>query len=158
LRPYPPEPLVALHQRDRFECGEALLDDWLKDRALANQVSGASRTYVVADGSRRVHGYYALAAGAIARRAATGGVRRNMPEPVPVIVLGRLAVDKGAQGKRIGGALLRDAVERCVAVSQEIGVRALLAHALHDEARRFYEHYGFSPSPIHPMTVMLRLP
>lgn len=153
----PPEPLTASHRLDDFECGEALLDDWLKRRALTNQSSGASRTFVVTDANSRVRGYYALAAGAISHPLATSGVRRNMPDPVPVIVLGRLAVDREAQGLHLGAALLQDAVNRAVAVSHDAGVRALLVHALHDRARQFYEHYGFQPSPVHPMTLMLRL-
>jgi GNAT superfamily N-acetyltransferase len=80
-----------------------------------------------------------------------------MPDPVPVMVLARLAVDRRAQGLHLGAALLQDAVNRAVAVSQNAGVRALLVHALHVKAKQFYEHYGFQPSPTHPMTLMLRL-
>jgi GNAT superfamily N-acetyltransferase len=149
--------LVALHQVDDFECGEVVLDDWLKRRALANQSSGASRTFVVADQDGRVCGYYAMAAGAVSHQLATSGVRRNMPDPVPVMVLARLAVDRMAQGQHLGASLLQDAVNRTVAVSQSAGVRALLVHALHDKAKQFYEHYGFQPSPAHPMTLMMRL-
>ena len=153
----PPEPLAASHRLDDFECGEAVLDDWLKRRALANQSSGASRTFVVADQDGRVCGYYAMAAGAVSHRLATSGVRRNMPDPVPVMVLARLAVDRRAQGLHLGASLLQDAVKRAVAVSQNAGVRALLVHALHEQAKQFYEHHGFQPSPAHPMTLMLRL-
>lgn len=135
----------------------ALLDEWLAWRALANRVSGASPTFVVADQDGRVSGYYAIAAGAVAHRLATSGVRRNMPSPVPVILLARLAVDKRAQGIKLGPALLRDAVNRALVVSQNAGVRALLVHALHDRARLFYEHFGFRASPQHPLTLMLRL-
>lgn len=134
-----------------------MLDDWLKRRALGNQSSGVSRTFVVADQGARVHAYYAMAAGAVSHQLATSGVRRNMPDPVPVMVLARLAVDRRAQGLHLGAALLQDAVNRAVAVSQNAGVRALLVHALHEKARQFYEHYGFQPSPTHPMTLMLRL-
>jgi GNAT superfamily N-acetyltransferase len=150
--------LTASHRLDEFVCGEPSLDDWLKRRALANQSSGASRTFVVVDEGGRVRGYYALAAGAVSHELATSNVRRNMPDPVPVMVLGRLAVDRGTQGLRLGAALLQDAVKRAVAVSNDAGVRALLVHALHERARQFYEHYGFLPSPTHPMTLMLRLP
>ena len=153
----PPEPLAASHRLDDFECSEAVLDDWLKRRALANQSSGASRTFVVTDEDGRVRGYYAMAAGAVSHQLATSGVRRNMPDPVPVMVLARLAVDRRTQGQYLGASLLQDAVNRAVAVSQNAGVRALLVHALHERARQFYEHYGFQPSPTHPMTLMLRL-
>lgn len=153
-----PEPLTASYRLDAFECGEPLLDEWLKRRALANQSSGASRTFVVLDNGGRVRGYYALAAGAVSHESATSKVRRNMPDLVPVMVLGRLAVDRGAQGQQLGAALLQDAVKRAVAVSNNAGVRALLVHALHERARQFYEHYGFQPSPTHLLTLMLRLP
>jgi GNAT superfamily N-acetyltransferase len=152
-----PEPLLTTHLLDGFDCGESVLDEWLKRRALANQVSGACRTFVVADDSSRVVGYYAMAAGAVSHHMATGPMRRNMPDPVPVMVLGRLAVDHRAHGMKLGAALLQDAVNRAVAVSQNAGVRALLVHALHDRAKHFYEHYGFQASSLHPMTLMLRL-
>lgn len=152
-----PQAFTASHLVDAFECGEAVLDEWLRRRALVNQISGASRTFVVADAQGRVHGYYALAAGAVSHQMATGSVRRNMPDPIPVMVLARLAVDHRAQGIKLGAALLQDAVHRAVNVSQNAGVRALLVHALHDRARQFYEHYGFQASPQHPMTLMLRL-
>ncbi|HSM97842.1 MAG TPA: GNAT family N-acetyltransferase [Gallionella sp.] len=153
----PPEPLTALHRLDDFECGEASLDDWIKRRALANQLSGASRTFVVTDEEGNIRGYYAMAAGAVSHRLATSGVRRNMPDPLPVMILARLAVDRRMQRLHLGAALLQDAVNRAVAVSQNAGVRALLVHALHEKAKQFYEHYGFQPSPTHPMTLMLRL-
>jgi len=152
-----PQPLAATHLLDGFECGEASLDEWLKRRALANQLSGASRTFVVADHGGRAYGYYAMAAGAVSHPMATSGVRRNMPDPIPVMVLARLAVDHRAQGIKLGAALLQDAVNRAVTVSQNAGVRALLVHALHERAKQFYEHYGFLVSPQHPMTLMLRL-
>jgi GNAT superfamily N-acetyltransferase len=158
LRLSAPVPLAAAHVLDAFECGEASLDEWLKRRALANQSSGASRTFVVADETAKVMGYYALAAGSVSHELATSGVRRNMPDPVPVLVLGRLAVDGSAQGMRLGSALLQDAVNRAAAVAENAGVRALLVHALHDRAKSFYEGYGFQPSPVHPLTLMLRLP
>lgn len=152
-----PEPLSSVHRLDDFECGELVLDEWLKRRAQANQLSGGSRTFVVADQDNRVCGYYAMAAGAVAHQMATSSVRRNMPDPVPVMVLARLAVDQRAQGIYLGASLLQDAVNRAVAVSHNAGVRALLVHALHDRAKQFYEHYGFQASPVHPMTLMLRI-
>jgi len=153
-----PQPLTASHRLDEFECGEPSLDEWLKRRALANQSSGARRTFVVLDDGGRVRGYCALAVGAVSHDSATSKVRRNMPDPVPVMVLGRLAVDRGAQGQKLGAALLQDAVKRAVTVSSNAGVRALLVHALHERAKQFYERYGFAPSPTHPLSLMLRLP
>ena len=157
LTPSAPQPLAATHLLDGFTCGKTSLDEWLKRRATTNQLSGASRTFVVADTENRVCGYYAMAAGAVSHAMATSGVRRNMPDPVPVMVLARLAIDHRAQGIQLGAALLQDAVNRAVTVSQNAGVRALLVHALHDRAKQFYEHFGFQQSPQHPMTLMLRL-
>jgi GNAT superfamily N-acetyltransferase len=152
-----PQPLAVNHLLDGFDCGEGVLDDWLKRRAMTNQLSGASRTFVVADKEGRVFGYYAIAAGAVAHQQATSAVRRNMPDPIPVMVLARLAVDRQVQGIKLGASLLQDAVNRVVVVSQSVGVRALLVHALNDRAKAFYAHYGFQESPQHPMTLMLRL-
>ena len=152
-----PQPLDTTHQLTAFDCGEPSLDEWLRRRALTNHLSGASRTFVVTDLDGVVRGYYALAAGALAHEMATSAVRRNMPDPVPVMVLARLAVDRRAQGGRVGAALLQDAVLRSQGVARNAGVRALLVHALHERARQFYEHYGFQVSPAHPMTLMLRL-
>lgn len=152
-----PEPLAPKHHVSGFACGEPVLDDWLKRRAMANQASGASRTFVVADARHSVFGYYAVAAGAVSHALATGGVRRNMPDPVPVLVLARLAVDQRAQGIKLGSSLLQDAVNRALTVAQNTGVRALLVHALHERAQRFYQHYGFHASPVDPMVLMLRV-
>ena len=152
-----PQPLATTHLADGFACGEAALDEWLKRRAMINQLSGASRTFVVTDQDHRIFGYYAMAAGAVSHPMAIRAVRRNRPDPVPVMVLARLAADRQAHGIQLGASLLQDAVNRAVVVSQNAGVRALLVHALHDRARQFYEHYGFQESPQHPMTLMLRL-
>lgn len=152
-----PEPLAPKHHVSGFSCGEPVLDDWLKRRAMANQASGASRTFVVADARHSVLGYYAVAAAAVSHALATGGVRRNMPDPVPVLVLARLAVDQRAQGIKLGSSLLQDAVNRALTVAQNTGVRALLVHALHERAQRFYQHYGFQASPVDPMVLMLRV-
>ena len=152
-----PQPLAAAHQRGDFESGEPALEEWLKRGAMNNQLTGDSRTFVVVDEENRVLGLYAMAAGAVAHHVATSSVRRNMPDPVPVMVLGRLAVDRRAQGIKLGAAMLHDAVMRAITVSQNTGVRALLVHAIHERAKQFYVHYGFQESPQHPMTLMLRL-
>jgi GNAT superfamily N-acetyltransferase len=153
-----PQPLLPTHHCNGFASTEPELDVWLMRRAYANQLSGASRTFVVVDAQQVVVGYYALAAGAVSHQVATSAVRRNMPDPVPVMVLARLAVDQRAQGIQLGASLLQDAVKRCVLVSQHAGIRALLVHALHDRAKQFYDHYGFQASPVHPLTLLLRLP
>jgi len=152
----PPEHLTAEHDLSGFDCGVPELDDWLKRRALQNEASRASRTFVVvADG--RVVGYYALATGAVAHRAATGRVPRNMPEPIPVMVLARLAVDREYQGSGLGAGLLRDALLRTLRAADIAGIRAILLHAVNEDAKRFYLHYGFAESPVDPLTMMITL-
>jgi GNAT superfamily N-acetyltransferase len=152
-----PIPLSPDYNLKDFNCGEPQLDGWLQRRALATHKSGATRCFVSLDEADRLRGYYALAAGAVTRRDATTAVRRNMPDPVPVMVLARLAVDLRARGRRLGGALLRDAWQRCELVSREAGVRAMLVHALDERACGFYERYGFVRSPFHRLMLMLPL-
>jgi GNAT superfamily N-acetyltransferase len=148
-----PEPLTAQHALGSFDSGVVSLDDWLRRRAMQNQTSGASRTFVACDDAR-VAGYYALAASAVAPDAATGRFRRNMPDPVPVAVLGRLAIDKSFQGKALGRALFRDAALRVLAAADSIGIRGMLVHAISDEAKSFYVGLGLDVSPREPMTLM----
>jgi GNAT superfamily N-acetyltransferase len=149
-----PEKLRPDHDLSEFKCGEPSLDHWLRQRALQNEESGASHTYVVCAG-QQVVGYYALAVGAVAHAEAPGRVRRNTPDPVPVMIIGRLAVHKDFQGRRIGTGLLRDAVLRTLQAADIAGVRAILVHAISEQARRFYEDRGFIASPIDPMTLMI---
>lgn len=149
-----PEKLSADHDLSQFRCGEPTLDDWLRRRAVQNEESGASRTYVACVG-KRVVGYYALAVGAVAHADAPGRVRRNMPDPVPVMVIGRLAVDETAQGQAIGPALLRDAILRTLQAAEIAGIRAILVHAISERAKRFYERWGLTASPAEPMTLMI---
>jgi GNAT superfamily N-acetyltransferase len=151
-----PAPLSECHHLDQFECGQPTLDDWLRRRALANQASGASRIFVTCRGVQVV-GYYALAAGAVTSHEAPGRLRRNMPDPIPMIVLGRLAIDRSQQGKGVGAALLRDAVARTRRLSLEAGIAGILVHALSPDAKQFYEHWGFVESPYNPMTLVARL-
>jgi predicted N-acetyltransferase YhbS len=151
-----PEPLGDRHDLAPFNCGVASLDEWLKRRARSNQASGASRTFVVSDGLR-VAGYYALAASGVAVTVAPGRFRRNMPDPIPVVVLGRLAVDVSQQGKGLGRELFRDAAMRVVSAAETIGIRCILVHAISSEAKAFYTALGFEPSPLEPMTLMVTL-
>jgi GNAT superfamily N-acetyltransferase len=152
----PPEPLAPDHELDAFESGVAALDEWLKRRARRNEAEGASRTFVLCAG-RRVVGYFSLAAGSVLHGTATGKVRRNMPDPVPVLLLGRLAVDRSYHGKGLGADLLSNAVLRAIAAADTVGVRAILVHAISDPAKAFYEKHGFRPSPIEPMTLMVTI-
>lgn len=151
-----PEPLAPDHELEAFESGVAALDDWLRRRSRRNEAEGASRTFVICAG-RRVVGYYSLAAGSILHAAATGNVRRNMPDPVPVLLLGRLAVDRNWHGKGLGADLLADAVLRAIGAAETVGVRAILVHAISEGAKSFYEKHGFRPSPVEPMTFMITM-
>ena len=150
-----PSILTSTHILAAFDSGVASLDDWLRRRALTNQLSGASRVYVVAAANRRVVGYYALASGALAHAQAPGRIKRNMPDPVPMAVLGRLAVDRSMQGKGLGVALLQDAVLRVSQAAMILGIRGILVHAISDEARAFHEHHGFVASVSDPWTLIL---
>ncbi len=151
-----PEPLKSHHQLDAFHSGVAPLDEWLQRKAHHNEAEDGSRTFVLCAGNQVV-GYYSLATGSLLLTAATGRVRRNMPSPVPVILLGRLAIDQSWQGRGLGSDLLRDALRRVIATSENVGVRAILVHAISLEAKAFYEGHGFQPSPVDPMMLMLKL-
>jgi len=149
-----PRPISETDDVAEFDCGEPTLDDYLRMRALANHVGGASRCFVTClDG--QVVGYYALASGAVSHSDCAGKFRRNMPDPIPVILLSRLAIDSKHQRCGLGESLLRDAIARAVQAAEQIGVRAILVHALHDEARNFYARYGFEPSPTDDLHLML---
>ena len=151
-----PEPLDAHHDTESFSCGVASLDTWLKRRALKNQATGVSRTFVACDGGGVV-AYYCLASSAVSVDEAPGRFHRNMPDPIPVVVLGRLAVHHSLQGTGVGRALLRDAGLRVMQAADAIGVRGMIVHVLSAEARTFYEQVGFDPSPLDPMTLMITL-
>lgn len=151
-----PELINRAHKVEKFESGEVVLDDWLKKRALKNDAHGASRTFVVHQ-KNEVIAYYALATGGVMTKNVPGRVKRNMPNPIPVMILARLAVNKDSQNLGIGRALLKDAVLRTLKVSHEVGVKALLTHAISDHAKHFYKRFGFIESPLDQMTLMLPL-
>ena len=153
LTPTAPELLASHHDIAGFDSGSATLDEWLRRRALANQDSGATRTFVSCVGSRVV-AYYALASSAVGTTAAPGRFKRNMPDPIPVVVLARLAVTRSHQGQGLGRALFRDAALRVVQAADSIGIRGVLVHAISDEAKAFYLRLGLSLSPLDPMTLM----
>lgn len=149
-----PRTLVAGDDVAAFDCGEPSLDEYLRKRALTNHIEGASRC-IVTTHSGQVVGYYALASAAIYHRELRGRARRNMPDPVPGVLLSRLAVDRKHQGSGIGRQLLRDAILRTIEAADLIGVRVLLVHALHDQAREFYTRQGFESSPSDPLHLIL---
>lgn len=152
----PPQPVKTDHDFSKFDSGRPVLDNWLRQRAIKNEVSGASRTYVVCE-NVRVVGYYCLSNGSIESKQTPGKVKRNMPDPIPVMLMGRLAVDGSRQGLGLGRGLLKDAICRTLKAADVAGMRALLVHALDEDAAAFYLHNGFSRSPIDPLVLMLPL-
>ena len=147
--------LTKEHDCGDFDCGHALLNDWLRRYALQNQRANAAKTFVVCQG-RRVIGYYSLAVGAVDHAAATARVRKGVARhPIPVMVLARLAVDHHYQGKKIGRCLLRDAILRTLQAADIAGIRAIFVNAKDERARGFYERFGFEPSPIYSLQLML---
>jgi GNAT superfamily N-acetyltransferase len=152
----PPAPIAVSHDIADFQSGIVTLDEWLQKRALKNEQSSASRTYVTCEGNKVV-GYYCLSAGAVAVSEAPKKMTRNMPDPIPVLVMGRLAIDQSWQNKGLGKALLLDASRRAIQAGEIAGVAALLVHALSEEAKRFYLSRGFIESPVQPMTLFMRL-
>lgn len=151
-----PTPLTANFDFNQFDSGEPSLDEWLKKRALKNQATGASRCFVIGN-NNKVIGYYSLSAGAINHDSSPSSMRRNMPDPLPILLLGRLAIDKNHHNQGLGSALLRDALLRAVNVANHAGISAILVHALSESAKRFYLSRGFVESPIQPMTLMMTL-
>ena len=151
------EALRADHNVSAFDCGKPELTEWLRRFALTNQQAESARVYVVHRGGRIV-GYYALVSSAVSRSNAPVRVGQGLANhPVPVVLLARLAVDAGEQRQGLGAALLKDAFLRVVRAADEIGVRALLVHAQDEEARAFYEHFDFEPSPTDPLHLFLLL-
>ena len=148
-----PVPISAAHDVAGFSCGNDALDGWLKTTALKAEGRSA-RTYVVCEGSA-VAGYYCLATGAVARSAAPGAMRRNVPDPVPVMIVGRLAVAERCKGHGIGSGMLRDALQRVVQAAEIVGCRAILVHAIDDAAADFYSRHGFVEFPAASRTMFL---
>ncbi len=158
--PKPPlskvEAIAESHDVSRFDCGaHESLNDWLKRFALANQKSESSRTYVV-HRNRSVVGYYSIAAGSVSVEESPGRIAKGLARhPIPVILLARLALDKDEKGTGLGKALLKDALARIAQAADIVGARAVLVHAIDEQARKFYEHFDFEPSPIHELQLML---
>jgi predicted N-acetyltransferase YhbS len=140
--------ITKQHYLDEFHSGEEILDSWLRERAISNTETAASRTYVICPpDSRKVIGYYAVCMGQVLNQKVIGSMRRNMPRQIPAVILGRLAIDQKWQGKGLGGALLRDAVERAVRASKEVSARLMIVHAISTKAEEFYSHHGFVRLP-----------
>lgn len=152
-----PQPLDSEHQINGFDSGVGSLDIWLVKHARAAAGAGSARTYVVVDTEQdRVIGYHALSLASIEHNDATNRARKGMPRhSIPAMLLARLAVDKTVQGKGVGAFLLQDAMSRALSVAEQAGMRLLLVHAVNEEARAFYEHFGFEPSPTDAMNLQL---
>jgi GNAT superfamily N-acetyltransferase len=152
-----PQPLGGEHRLNGFDCGVGSLDIWLVKHARTAGGAGSARTYVVLDSKEdRVIGYHALTVASIEHAEATERARKGMPKhPIPAMLLARLAVDKTAQGRGIGAFLLQDAMTRALSVAEQAGIRLMLVHALNDDARSFYEHFGFEASPTDPHNLQL---
>jgi GNAT superfamily N-acetyltransferase len=152
-----PEPLTKSHTLDDFDCGSAPLNDWLTRHALASQAAGTARVFVTTGDGERVVGYYALAAAQVEPVAATERLAKGQPKhrPIPVVLLARLAVHLDHQSRGVGTSLLKDAMLRAHQAAEQIGLRAMLVHAKDDQARQWYEQYGFEPSLTDPLHLIL---
>lgn len=152
-----PAPLGHGDDVEDFACGVASLDHWFKKHAMQARAVGSARTFIVTDAEQqRVVGYHALTAASITHDEATARAAKGMPRhPIPAALLARLAVDQSVQGQGIGAWLLRDAMLRTLAAAESVGIRVLLVHAIDDNARRFYERYGFEASPTDPRNLQM---
>lgn len=154
----PPEKISDKHETAGFDCGQPSLNDFLKSRAVKNAENKATVTFVVChEGSDEVAGFFSLATGAVMREGAPKGMQRNMPRDIPVVVLGRLAVDQSCQGIGLGADMLSEAIDRALAAAEHVAVRALLVHALDENAAAFYKRHGFVETPFDPLVLMLSL-
>ncbi len=158
MNPQQPRPIEATDNAADFASDEESLDRYLADRALTNHLADLGRCYVCVDAETgQILGYYTLSAVAVEHADLPGKVRRNAPNPVPAVLMGRLAIDAKAQGSGLGRFLVRDAILSTLAAADRIGVRILLVHALHEQAATFYEKLGFKRSPSDPLHLYLLL-
>ncbi|MBA3091203.1 GNAT family N-acetyltransferase [Salmonella enterica] len=153
-----PELLHEEHDLQQFDCGNDVLSDWLRRRAMKNQYLNASRTFVIClECTKRVVGYYSIATGSVSHASLGRRLRQNMPDPVSVVLLGRLAVDECTQGHSFGKWLLNDAVTRISNLADQVGIKAIMVHAIDEQAKTFYEYFGFVHSPISPNTLFYKI-
>lgn len=151
-----PEPLTGEHNVSQFSCGKESMDHWLKHITLRSHAAGGAKKYVTTDNGRVV-GYYSLSAGSVSRKETSGHFRRNLPEPIPVELLGRLAVDEQYQKQGVARGLMRDAAYRVMEAAETVGVRGILVHALDADAKSFYEALGFESSPLDTHTLVITI-
>ena len=152
-----PQPLTTSHQLQSFDCGSQALNEWLIHHAHQSQTSGSARTFVVTDGEQ-VLGYFSLKVGQVDTMTAPDRVRKGMARyPIPVVILARLAVSRHVQGQGIGRGLLQDAICRTLMIAEQAGIRAMLTHPIDEKASRFYQRFGFIPSPLGEQQLLLLL-
>lgn len=150
--------LTEQHVLEPFDCGNEVLDDWLRRRAMKNHHLNASRTFVIClEGTMRVVGYYSIATGSVSHVDLGRSLRQNMPDPIPVVLLGRLAVDVCTQGHNYGKWLLNDAVVRVSGLADQVGIKAIMVHAINEQAKAFYEYFGFVQSPVAANTLFYKI-
>lgn len=153
-----PELLAGEHLLAEFDCGTGNLNDWLVRRALSNQLSGASRTWVVVEvETGQVVAFYASSTASILRSSAPKRIGRNQPDVIPAVLLARMGIDSRHQGRGLGAALLKHFMLKAIEVAHSVGVRVLLVHAKDDVAKDFYKHHGFIESPVDPLTMLMLL-
>lgn len=151
-----PRPLRKDDNRHDFDCGEKVLNHWLRRHAWGNEITNASRTYVVTDEENRlIAGFVSLATGQIERAFLSKSQQRNQPDPIPVLVLGQLAIDSRYQGSRLGLSLLKHAFDVAVAASQKVGIVGVVTHPLNQEVRSFYQRWGFESLPGDPEEALI---
>ena len=152
-----PEPLRGKHSTDSFSCGEDSLDIWLERYARHAEAVGTARTFVTTENGKDIVAYYALTVGQVEPRDATDRLLKGLPHgaPVGVALLARLGVDLRHQGGGLGRSLLQDALLKVAGAAEAMGIRALVVHALTEDAMLFYRRFGFESSPVDPLTVIL---
>lgn len=153
-----PEPLKDAHDVSNFDCGELSLDDWLTQKAKKSQLGNTARTFVCLDPeTARVVGFVSLASGSVRREQAPGALARNAPDPIPVAVLARLAVDRRYQGNGLGSLLVVHALQQVIAAAQHVAIKAVVVNPINEDSAAFYENHGFKPMPDDDSTRYLAL-
>lgn len=153
-----PALLTSAHKLTDFVSGKEDLDLWLRKRAWKSQQNNNARVYVVTpENDNQVIGYYAIAMGSVSRESSISNLKRNSPDPIPMVVLARLAVDQRFHNAGIGAGLLKDCVKRAVHAMNVVGGAGILVHAADDDAKRFYTKFGFRESVFDPLTLMARI-
>jgi GNAT superfamily N-acetyltransferase len=152
----PPRPLAETDDRSRFDCGRDSLNAWFQQRAWANHAAGVSRTNVICDAETNdIVGYVTLSAAQIERAFLPKVLQRNKPDPVPVTLLGQLAVHKDHQGQGHARSLLLFALGTAMRASREIGSFGVITHPVDDTVRAFYRRWGFVDLPFDPRGAMI---